>query len=806
MNYEPDESDYIGTEYPQPQKKQQYIKIAIGVISVIVLIALAFVLGYVAAMYIHNDDEASCDGTDSPSETATASPTPVPTGNNAENWDINQQYYANAEKHPFSIYDLVRTDRLGEPVPAPDGSQFVFTRYVFNPETNKTSTTLWLRSLSNLNTTDSTTMIPLTPFGWGISEGNPCFSPDGTYLLFLSNRDPQNIYYPGETSQVWQVQLPTDYTAAVSAPEVVTSYAMSVNNLQCSSLGGYIAVGMNIIPGLTIEQSAAQIKQAEAGSLRGFTFTKLFVRHWGEWYHGERSHPFIQAISWESGKASLLGSVVDVLDGIDADAPTKPFGGIEEWNFAPDDSEFSFTRRYDETSEVAWTTNLDLFIAKLSTTSGSAVVTLQATSYTASNVATDTEPRYSPDSKWIAYRSTTVPGYESDQYVIRLYNRETSEITDLGIDWEYSIESVLWAPDSQGFYITVGKNARTQLFYVSLDDPAVPTPIVEENTSSSVSVLPNGQLLIAQNSMNSPDNFYQIPAVASNEEPIKLTTFNDDMLEKVYLSTPIYFNFTGAENDTVWGWVLNATDETQGSAPYPVAFLIHGGPQSDWGNNWSYRWNPQTYAGHGYAVVMINFHGSTTYGQPFTDSIINDYGGKPFEDLNLGLDHAIANYDFIDGTRQVALGASYGGWMINWINGHNWTSSVTDEPTARFMCLVCHDGIFDQRILYYDTDELWFPEHDMLGVPWEYPENYEQWNPSLFSDQWVTPTLTIHGGRDYRIPDTHGINAFTVLQRRGIQSKFLYFPTENHWVLSPQNSIYWHSTVQDWIDSFAYKA
>jgi dipeptidyl aminopeptidase/acylaminoacyl peptidase len=804
MNYEPDETDYIGTAYPQPQKKQQYIKIGVAIVSVVILIAVAFTLGYVASMYIHGDD--STDGTDTPTDstspTTTSSPTPTP-GLNNDNWDINQKYYSEVDKHPFSIYDLVRTDRINEPVAAPDGSQFVFSRYVYNPETNKTSTTLWLRSV-NSDATDSTNQIPLTPFGWGISEANPCWSLDGTSVLFISNRDPQNMYYPGETSQVWQVKVPSDYSATVDAPEVVTSYPMSVNNLRCSPERGFLAVGMNIIPGKTLQETADTIKQAESGSLRAYTFDKLMIRHWGEWFHGERAHPFIQAISWdaETGKVSTLGTPVDVLDGVDADAPTKPFGGIEEWNFCPHDCQFAFTRRYDETSQVAWTTNLDIFLVQISLEDNQAVVGSLSDSITVSNVATDTQPSYSPDNKWIAYLSTTVPGYEADQYVIRLYDRSTKELSDVIVNWIYSIDSFVWDLSSEGFYVSVGIEARSRIYYVSLTNPE-PTPVLSQGASSAFNVLPDGSLLFAWNSMSNPANIYQIQTTGDAPQPTQLTNFNNDMLSKVYLSTPEAFSFTGADNEPVWGWVMKATEGSAGTDPRPVAFLIHGGPQSDWGDSWSYRWNPQTYAGHGYAVVMINFHGSTSYGQAFTDSIQNDYGGKPFQDLNIGLDYAIEKYDFIDGTRQVALGASYGGWMINWINGHNWTLPGDTEPSARFKCLVCHDGIFDQRILYFDTEELWFPEHDMMGPPWgETAKNYDTWNPSANVEDWWTPTLIIHGGRDYRIPDTHGINSFTALQRRGVQSKFAYFPTENHWVLRPADSIYWHETVQAWIDSF----
>jgi dipeptidyl aminopeptidase/acylaminoacyl peptidase len=229
---------------------------------------------------------------------------------------------------------------------------------------------------------------------------------------------------------------------------------------------------------------------------------------------------------------------------------------------------------------------------------------------------------------------------------------------------------------------------------------------------------------------------------------------------------------------------------------YPVAFLIHGGPQGSFGNHFHYRWNPQAYVGRGYAAVMVDFHGSTGYGQAFTDSISRDWGGKPLEDLKKGLAAALNRYPCMDGDRVSALGASFGGYMVNWIAG-NWPD--------RFRCLVSHDGNLDERFAYYDTEELWFPEWDHGGTPWDNPENYEKHNPVNFVKNWKTPMLVIHGAFDFRVAETQGFGTFNALQRKGIPSKLLYFPDENHWVLKPQNSIFWHNTVLDWLDQWTKK-
>jgi dipeptidyl aminopeptidase/acylaminoacyl peptidase len=257
------------------------------------------------------------------------------------------------------------------------------------------------------------------------------------------------------------------------------------------------------------------------------------------------------------------------------------------------------------------------------------------------------------------------------------------------------------------------------------------------------------------------------------------------------MGAPEEFWFEGADGDQVHGWLLKPVGFKEGSK-YPVAYLIHGGPQGSYTDHFHYRWNPQAYAGAGYVTVAVNFHGSTGYGQAFTDSIRRDWGGKPYRDLMLGLDHVIASYDYVDGERVCALGASFGGYMVNWIAGQ----------TNRFACLVNHDGEFDVRASYFATEELWFPEWDFGGPPWEQAELFTRWSPAEHVGKWKTPMLVIHGAKDYRLPDTEGFATFNALQRLGVPSKFVYFPDENHWVLKSRNSVFWHDTVIAWLDEW----
>ena len=325
------------------------------------------------------------------------------------------------------------------------------------------------------------------------------------------------------------------------------------------------------------------------------------------------------------------------------------------------------------------------------------------------------------------------------------------------------------------------ETARQKIFAIDIAN-GQPRELVGEHHNSSVSVAGNDRIVFTQDSLAGPAEIWS--ARSDGSDKLQLTHVNDEQVKLQKISKPDEFHFTGALNEKVQAWILRPVGFVEG-VKYPVALIIHGGPQGANEDQFHYRWNLQAFACAGYAVIAINFHGSTGFGQAFTDSISGDWGGKPFEDLMKGLDYALATYSWLDGTRVAALGASYGGWMINWINGH----------TNRFKCLVNHDGGFDEFSNYFTTEELWFPEWEYKGTPWEKPELYDRFSPSRYVANWQTPTLVIHGAKDYRLTDTEGIATFTALQRRGIPSQLLYFPDENHWVLQPKNSIMWYETV-----------
>jgi len=501
---------------------------------------------------------------------------------------------------------------------------------------------------------------------------------------------------------------------------------------------------------------------------------------------GLRHHPFIVSIEKNSkGIFNFSSTPKDILFGIDSDSPTRPFGdGKTQWSFSATGNSFAYTRQHDETSAVAWTTNLDIFTVDLTTSN------LVSVCVTCENLAADTDPRYSPiDDRILIYRSQSVPGYESDQFKIKLINGSNPKITLLD-NWDRSIEGLTWLNDGQSLFLELGEEARHVIYKLS-NLKSLSTRLINNGTSNSLDIHPiNNEIFVfIHENILQPANIYLYSSPTSIRA---LCSHNDNLLSKVRMSNIVEtFSFIGANNETVWGWHIPPSNGTNQKAP--LAFLIHGGPQNSWYDAWSYRWNYQSFSSQGYAVIAINFHGSDSYGQNFTNSITGQYGTLPFQDLQLGLTAALNRFNYIDVNRAVALGASYGGYMINWIAGH-------PQMSQRFKTLVCHDGLFDMRGMAYSTDELWFSEHDAGNfTPYGNPEAFEKFNPVNYVANWTQPMLIIHGGHDYRVPDTQGISAFTALQRRGIPSRLLYLPNENHWTVNPFNSLVWYEEVLNWM-------
>jgi dipeptidyl aminopeptidase/acylaminoacyl peptidase len=657
-----------------------------------------------------------------------------------------------AAPHPFTVRDLVAMDRLSELQASPDGTRLVFTKSALDSAANRRRTDLWVVNA------DGTGLKPLTKDP--ASDTSAAWSPDGSRVFFLSSRS--------GSSQVWQV------TVATGAESQVTKLPLDVGAFQLSRDGARLAVAMEVFVDCdTLECTTARLSAKEKNQSSGQIYDRLFVRHWDSWADGRRSHLFVVPVAG--------GAPVDVMKGLDADAPSKPFGGTEEFTFTPDGSALVFTAR-DAGREEAWSTNLDLFVAPID---GKAA----PKNLTASNRATDTAPTFSPDGKHLAWVAMQRPVFEADRLrlVVRAWPDGQDRVVTEG--WDRSVGEIRWSADGRSVYTTTDNVGHKSLFAIDVASGAARTLVNEGHMGGPV-LAANGRIAFLLDHLTSPADIYTVTADGSDRK--RVTTANAERLAEIAFGEPEQFSFKGANGDTVYGWIVKPAN-FDASKKYPIAFLIHGGPQGSFGNDFHYRWNPQTYAGAGYAAVMIDFHGSTGYGQAFTDAIRDDWGGKPLEDLQKGLDAALAKYPFLDGNNACALGASYGGFMVNWIAGA-WPD--------RFKCLVSHDGNLDERAAYYGTEELWFPEWEHKGTPWENPEGYSKHNPVDLVGKWKTPMLVVHGGRDYRIPYVQGLMTFTALQRRGIPSKLLYFPDENHWVLKPANSLLWHDTVLAWIDQW----
>ena len=656
-----------------------------------------------------------------------------------------------AETHPFSIHDMLALRRVSEPDVAPDGRRVAFVVRDTDLEANRGRQDLWIVEVDGSGLRRLTTHPD--------ADTSPRFSPDGATVYFLSRR--------GGSTQVFRIAVDGgEARRGTDLPLDVSSFALAPD-------GARIAVSLEVFPDCaSLACTVEREKEHAASKSSGKLYDRLFVRHWDSWSDGRRSHVFVLPLAG--------GEPVDVMRGMDADSPTKPFGGAEDYTFTPDGRSIVFTAR-EAGREEAWSTDFDLWVAPIDGTAAPRCLT-------DGNPAWDGHPVFSPDGKTLAYLAMARPGYEADRFRIVLRGWPDGAPRVLTEAWDRSPESLAWAPDGRTIFADAQNLGHTSLFAIDARTGEART-LVHEGTVSAHA--PAGSRVVyALDHLRSPAELHVIGADGSGMR--RLTGLNDAQVGAARMGQPEPFTFAGWNGETVHAWVVKPVDFDP-ARRYPVTFLIHGGPQGSFGNQFHYRWNPQAYAGAGYAAVMVDFHGSTGYGQAFTDAIREDWGGKPLEDLQQGLAAALARYPWLDGERVAALGASYGGYMVNWIAGA-WPD--------RFRCLVNHDGNLDERMAYFDTEELWFPEWDHIGTPWDNPENFAKHNPIDYVKKWKTPMLVIHGGLDYRVVDTQGMSTFTVLQRRNIPSKFLYFPDENHWVLKPQNSIQWHETVLGWLNQW----
>ncbi|GAA0723631.1 S9 family peptidase [Dokdonella soli] len=660
--------------------------------------------------------------------------------------------------HPFDARDLVTMDRVGDPALSPDGKTVVFSVRETDYVADKVLNGIWVVPMAggaSRRITDKT-----------LNASSPRWSADGGSVYFLAPKE--------GTSQFWQVD------AKGGAAHALSSVAFDVNSFKLSPDGKRALLSIDVFPECASSADAIactkrKLDARDADKASGTVHDKIFVRHWDAWADGRRSQLFIADIG---GDGKIGGELRLLSKGIDGDLPSKPFGDDSEYAFSPDGAMVYFNARIAGTNEPS-STNFDIYSVPADGSS-------TPKNLTADNPACDGWPLPSADGKTLYYLAMKRAGFEADRFGIMALDLATGTKRELDPQWDRSASALKESADGKSLYTTTDDWGDHALLAVDIASGKV-TRLVASGSVVGFDVGRKGLVVVRQDFQHPADVY---TAAADGKGLRQITHFNTDRLKDIRFGDAEFFTFKGHGGDTVQGYVVKPVGYRKGEK-YPVAFIIHGGPHGAMNNDFHYRWNPQTYAGQGFAVVAINFHGSTGYGQAFTDAISGESGGAPLEDLKLGWTAAQQKYAFLDGNRACALGASYGGFMAYWIAG------VWKEP---WKCIVAHDGVFDSRLMSYATDELWFDEWDHNGrTQYEDPALYETFNPVNHVKDWRVPMLVVHSDQDFNVPLDQGLGAFTALQRRGIPSEFLHFPDENHWIVKPHNSVLWHDTVNAWL-------
>jgi len=658
-----------------------------------------------------------------------------------------------AETHPFEARDLVMMKRLSDGHLSPDGKRVVYQLRETDYDANKGSNSVWVLDPERRDGGPRR----LTPMS--VDATAPRWAPDGKRVYYLAKA--------GEVTQVWD--LPID---GEGGPRQVTHLPLDVNSYKLSPDGKRVLLSIDVFTDCAdLTCTRKRLDAAAAGKATGRLFDSLFIRHWDTWSDGRRSQLFIADLGGEKA----IDSARRLSVGIDGDVPSKPFGEDNEYAFSPDGEKVYFDVRIAGSSEP-WSTNFDIYTVSVDGTS-------PPRNLTAGNLAWDAYPLPSVNGETLYYLATKTPGSESDRFAVMALDLTSGEVREVAPAWDRSAGPLQSATDDKTLYTAADDNGDHALFAIDIETGEVKR-LVGDGTVGGFDVGKNS-ILVARRSFQHPTDLFSLREGVLTQ----LTEVNAERQKTIEYGEFEWFSFPGWNGETVHGYVVKPVGFEPGKT-YPVAFLIHGGPQWAWANDFHYRWNPEIYAGQGYAVVAINFHGSTGYGQRFTEAISQHWGDRPLEDLQKGWAAALERFPFLDAGRSCALGASYGGYMINWIAG------VWSSP---WKCLVNHDGIFDNRMMSYSTEELWFTEHENGGTAWAVPRNYEAYNPINHVGEWRTPMLVVHGELDFRVPFEQGIATFTALQRRGIPSEFLVYPDENHFVQKPHNAVLWHDTVNTWL-------
>lgn len=656
-------------------------------------------------------------------------------------------------KRPFTFEDMMALKRLSEPVPSPDGKWVAFSAQDVNLGENTKKSHLWIAPAAGgdahrLNDSPN-------------EEERPRFSPDGKQIVFTSKAtDPSQIWVCGFDPAAGKFTGPARQVTKISTGADGAIWSPDGKNLLFVS-----AVYPDCKDDVCNQQRDEALKKSK---VKAQIFKQLFYRHWTAYTEFKRSHLFAVNLDGEAIPRDLTPG--------DHDVPPFSLGGADMYTISPDGQELAYTSNIDEVG--ATSTNNEIFLVPLAGGEPKKIST---------SPGSDSTPRYSPDGKSIAWLSQARGGYESDRFTLSVYDRASGKVQIVSQDFDRWVGSFAWAADAKSVYFSAEDHGEAPIYQLALDAKQ-PNEIARLHADDLILGADGKTLFFSRNSIQSPNEIWRVD-VLEKSEAVPVTHINDSLLAQIAMQPLEPFEFKASDEVEIQGFLVRPPG-FDASKKYPLKFLIHGGPEGAWGDDWSYRWNPELFAADGYIVVMINPRGSTGYGQKFTEGVIGQWGGRPFVDLMEGLDYAEKTFPFIDKNREAALGASYGGYMIDWILGHS----------DRFKCLVTHDGVFNTESAYGTTEELWFPEKEFNGPPWKQRELYRKWSPHLAAEKFRTPTLVVHGQLDFRLDVSQGFDLFTTLQRLGIPSEMLYFPDEGHWVLKPQNSRLWYQTVNDWVE------
>ncbi|RPB00833.1 hypothetical protein L873DRAFT_744933 [Choiromyces venosus 120613-1] len=673
----------------------------------------------------------------------------------------------------FTPEDLLSAPRRGVAVPNKSGTLAVFHLSSYSFDTHNSSSSWNLLNLDNGDTTvlfsDSTVqeIVWLDDESLLYINGTNSEIKGGSELWIAKHSKPSEGY------KAASLPAPVSNLKTVSPPDKPVNFVVSAL----------------AYPNGTIYNPESAPKKLDTGLI----YESLFVRHWDVYDKPEKSSLFSGILSLQGAKFKLEKEIKNLMadaDGI-IETPIAPFGGADDFDISPDGQTVAFISKTPYLNPANYTQVL-VYTVPFDGSSKPEPINLEGKDTDGNPLpeGAASSPKFSSDGGALAYLQMYINGYESDQNNVLVYKFDSSSTTALWKPWDRSPSGLLWSADDNTIFLTAESYGRVRIFQAHIDD-VTPKEITAEGSIAALHLLPSGDFLISRNSLTSSIGYFIFNPSTKDFKTLLLPTEADPQLADLSKITAEDFSFDGAVTK-VHGFIVKPSD-FDSSKKTRLAFLIHGGPQGAWTDSWSTRWNPALFAEAGYIVVTVNPTGSTGYGQALTDAIQNQWGGLPYIDLVKSMEYLenTEEYKYIDFDNAVALGASYGGYMINYIQG---------MPLGKkFRALVCHDGSFASQNIYA-TDELYFPQREFNGTLWDNPENYSKWSPSALIKNWGTPQFVIHNALDFRLPISEGLSVFNILQSLGIPSKFLTFPDENHWVLKPENSLVWHREVLEWIN------